>query len=40
MNLNTLARNGAYDVDGVTDAVAARLVDRDALRAVRPMPIS
>ncbi len=38
MNLNTLARNGAYDVDGVTDAVAARLVDRDALRAVRPMP--
>ena len=38
MNLNTLARKGAYDVDGVTDAVAARLVDRDALRAVRPMP--
>jgi len=38
MNLNTLARNGAYDVEGVTDAVAARLVDRDALRAVRPMP--
>ncbi|HEX8413229.1 MAG TPA: RNA-binding protein, partial [Sphingomicrobium sp.] len=38
MNLNTLARTGAYDVDGVTDAVAARLVDRDALRVVRPMP--
>ncbi|RZF63179.1 RNA-binding protein [Sphingomonas populi] len=38
MNLNTLARNGAYDVAGVTDAVAARLADRDALRAVRPMP--
>lgn len=38
MNLNTLARNGAYDVEGVTNAVAARLVDRDALRTVRPMP--
>ncbi|MHA6769052.1 vWA domain-containing protein [Sphingobium ummariense] len=38
MNLNTLARNGAFDVAGVTEAVAARLVDRDALRAVRPMP--
>ena len=38
MNLNTLARNGAYDVEGVTDAVAARLVDREALRLVRPMP--
>ena len=38
MNLNTLARNGAFGVDGVTDAVATRLADRDALRAVRPMP--
>lgn len=38
MNLNTLARNGAFDVAGVTDRVAARLVDRDALRKVRPMP--
>lgn len=38
MNLNTLARKGAYDVDGVADAVAARLVDREALRVVRPMP--
>ncbi len=38
MNLNTLARNGAFDVEGVTDRVAARLVDRDALRKVRPMP--
>lgn len=38
MNLNTLARNGAFDVVGVTDAVAARLVDRDALRKVRPLP--
>ncbi|HEX8625694.1 MAG TPA: RNA-binding protein [Allosphingosinicella sp.] len=38
MNLNTLARKGAFGVDGVTDAVAARLVDRDALRKVRPLP--
>lgn len=38
MNLNTLARNGAFDVDGVADRVAARLADRDALRKVRPMP--
>ena len=35
MNLNTLARNGAFGVDGVTDKVAARLADRNALRAVR-----
>ena len=38
MNLNTLARNGAFDVAGVTDAVAARLADRNALAKVRPMP--
>lgn len=34
----TLPRNGAFGVDGVTDKVAARLADRNALRAVRPMP--
>jgi len=38
INLNTLARHGAFGVAGVTDAVAARLVDRDALRKVRPLP--
>lgn len=38
MNLNTLARNGAFNVAGVTEAVAARLADRDALAKVRPMP--
>jgi len=38
MNLNTLARHGAFDVDGVAERVAARLADRDALRKVRPMP--
>jgi len=38
MNLNTLARNGAFGVDGVSDAVAARLADKDAIAKVRPMP--
>ena len=38
MNLNTLARNGAFGVEGVAESVAARLSDRDALRAVRPLP--
>lgn len=38
MNLNTLARKGAFGVEGVSEAVAARLVDRDALRKVRPLP--
>lgn len=38
MNLNTLARNGAFRVAGVTEAVAARLADRHALAKVRPMP--
>lgn len=38
MNLNTLARNGAFGVEGIADQVAARLADRDVLRAVRPMP--
>jgi 60 kDa SS-A/Ro ribonucleoprotein len=38
INLNTLARQGAFGVEGVTDAVAARLADRDALRKVRPLP--
>jgi 60 kDa SS-A/Ro ribonucleoprotein len=38
MNLNTLARNGAFDVAGVTDAVVARLSNRTAIEKVRPMP--
>ncbi len=38
MNLNTLARKGAFGVAGVTDAVAARIADRQALAKVRPMP--
>jgi 60 kDa SS-A/Ro ribonucleoprotein len=38
MNLNTLARNGAFDVKGTAEAVAARLADGQALSKVRPMP--
>ncbi len=38
MNLNTLARHGAFDVAGVTEAVAARLADADALAKARVMP--
>ena len=38
MNLNTLARNGVFELDGMADQIAARLADRDALRKVRPMP--
>lgn len=38
MNLNTLARNGAFAVDGVTEAVAARLSNPAAIGRVRPMP--
>lgn len=38
MNLNTLARNGAFGVDGVTDLVAGRLADREAVERVRPPP--
>ncbi|MCW1401609.1 RNA-binding protein [Novosphingobium sp. MW5] len=38
MNLNTLARNGAFAVDGVTEAVAARLADQQTIAHIRPMP--
>ena len=38
MNLNTLARNGAFAVPGVTEAVASRLADAEALAKVRPAP--
>ena len=38
MNLNALARNGAFGVEGVTAKVAARLADAEMLRAVRPLP--
>jgi 60 kDa SS-A/Ro ribonucleoprotein len=38
MNLNTLARNGAFGVEGVTDVVAARLSDEAALTRARVLP--
>lgn len=38
MNINTLARNGAFSIDGVAEAVAARLSDPTAIARVRPMP--
>ncbi|WP_428333376.1 RNA-binding protein [Novosphingobium sp.] len=38
MNLNTLARHGAFGVKGVTEAVTAKLADADTIARVRPMP--
>jgi 60 kDa SS-A/Ro ribonucleoprotein len=38
MNLNTLARNGAFAVDGVTQKVAARLSDAEVLTKARVLP--
>lgn len=38
MNLNTLARKGAFHVEGVTEMVAARLADSEAMSKVRPAP--
>ena len=38
MNLNTLARNGAFGVEGVAERVAARLGDRDAVAKARVLP--
>lgn len=38
MNLNTLARSGAFTVPGVTERVAARLADAEAIAKVKPAP--
>lgn len=38
INLNTLARNRAFDVKGVTEAVAARLSDPQAVVKARVLP--
>ena len=38
MNLNTLARKGAFAVEGVADRVAARLADPAALSKARVLP--
>lgn len=38
MNLNTLARNGAFGVAGTAGMVAGRLADRDAIAKARVLP--
>jgi 60 kDa SS-A/Ro ribonucleoprotein len=38
MNLNTLARNGAFAVEGAADRVVARLADPEALSKARVLP--
>lgn len=38
MNLNTLARSGAFDVAGVPEVVAARLADAETIAKIRSMP--
>jgi 60 kDa SS-A/Ro ribonucleoprotein len=38
MNLNTLARNGAFTVEGITELVASRLSDAEAVKRTRVLP--
>jgi 60 kDa SS-A/Ro ribonucleoprotein len=38
MNLNTFARHGAFEVEGFTQAAAARLRDENAIRKARVFP--
>jgi 60 kDa SS-A/Ro ribonucleoprotein len=38
MNLNTFARHGAFEVPGVTEAVAEKLRDREAIKRARVFP--
>ncbi|MEE3627297.1 TROVE domain-containing protein [Nitrospirillum sp. BR 11752] len=38
MNLNTLARHGAFAVEGLAERVAARLADADAIAKARVLP--
>ncbi|MEM6858442.1 MAG: VWA domain-containing protein [Pseudomonadota bacterium] len=38
MNLNTLARHGAFGVKGVSETVAGRLADPEAMARVKPAP--
>ncbi|HEX8667117.1 MAG TPA: RNA-binding protein [Allosphingosinicella sp.] len=38
MNLNTLARNGAFAVEGIADMVASRLADSASLSKARVLP--
>lgn len=38
MNLNTFARHGVFEVDGLTDLVASRLADRKEIAMARAFP--
>jgi len=38
MNLNTFARHQVFDVEGMTELIAARLRDQDAIRKARVFP--
>jgi 60 kDa SS-A/Ro ribonucleoprotein len=38
MNLNTFHRHGVFEVPGMTELLAARLADRDTIRAARVFP--
>jgi len=38
LNLNTLARNGVFQLPGMTEKVAARLSDPEAIARVKPAP--
>jgi 60 kDa SS-A/Ro ribonucleoprotein len=38
MNLNTFARHGVFDVEGMTDLIAARLSDKEQIAAARVFP--
>jgi len=38
MNLNTFARHGVFEIDGIAERIAAKLVDRDAIQRARVYP--
>ncbi len=38
MNLNTFARHQVFEVEGMTELIAARLRDQDAIRKARVFP--
>jgi len=38
MNLNTFARHGVFEIDGIAERIAAKLVDRDAIQRARVFP--
>ena len=38
MNLNTFARHGVFEIDGIAERIAAKLVERDAIERARVFP--